>query len=194
MPDSIRVDWTPGSEFLRLVQARTARKTSSYRWFDDLQDPLSEVWAGLKGEFMDGQILEGSEVGLLLTITDRRVSNYFNSPGATPIQQPSLSDFDPTDIEDVKSALDSPYQVAIRQEHLGLIDAKLSEMPPHWAEAVRSLLEYPGAAEWADLARISGTTRQNVAKRAKKGLRKLAPLIADLFPESIRVGRVNPGP
>jgi hypothetical protein len=76
MPHSIRFDLTQGSEFLQLVRDRTSRKTLRRRGIDDSLEPLSEVWAGLNDEFLQGQILEGKEVGRLLTIIDRRVSNY----------------------------------------------------------------------------------------------------------------------
>jgi DNA-directed RNA polymerase specialized sigma24 family protein len=178
MRDSIRMDWTPGSDFLRLLQARIARKALLYPGIDDRLEPFSEVWVGLHHEFMDGQILEGREFGRMLTIIDRRVSNYFRSQGARPIEQLSLSEFHPQDIETAKSAVDSPLEAALQQEQYRLIDEKLSELPPHWAEAVRSRYGYPGAPEWAELVKTSGTKRQNVDKYAKRGIEKLRSMFS----------------
>jgi DNA-directed RNA polymerase specialized sigma24 family protein len=141
------------------------------------------VWAGLDDEFMDGQILVGKEVGRMLKILDRKVSNYFRSRGTRPIKQPSLSNFDHNDIENLKSALAPPYQEAIQQEQLRLIDAKLSELPSHMAEAVRSRFGFPGAPKWAEFIQASGTTRQNVTKLVSRALKKLKLVLPDSLHE-----------
>jgi hypothetical protein len=73
MPHSIRFDLTQGSECLQLVQDRTSRKTLRRRGIGDSLEPLSEVWAGLNNKFPQGEILDGNQVGRLLTIIDRRV-------------------------------------------------------------------------------------------------------------------------
>lgn len=194
MPNSIRVDWTQDHEFLRLVRNRTARRTRHYRGIDDPLEPLSVVWAGLDCQFMDGQILEGNEIGRMLKILDRNVSSYFRSRGSRPIEQPNPSCFDHNDVESVKSTLNAPHQEAIQQEHLRLIDAKLSEMLPKRAEAVRSYFGFPDAPDWAEYVRLSGTSRQNVTKHLKRGLEELKPLIASFFPDAIRDGCINPRP
>jgi hypothetical protein len=197
MLDSILVDWTQGSEFLRLVRNRTASKTCLRRGIDDPLEPLSEVWLGLNDEFVDGQTLEGEEVGRMLTIIDRRIANYFKSKGARAIEQLSLSHFDPpvdtAAITYVRSDLKPPHQVVIQQEQYGLIDAKLFEMTPRRSEAVRSRVGFPDALEWTEHVKAMGTTRQNVSKHLKRGLEELKPLIASLFSEAICVRRSNPG-
>jgi len=193
MNGPILVNWNLDSRFVELVRAEVNR-ISMRLWKPE--DPLaawSEVWRGLNDVYAEGQILIGNEVGHMRTIIRWRVSNYFHSKCGRRPRQPSLSHIGPPNLENVESTFESPSQVAIQQEHLALIEETLSQMPPHWAAAVRSQLGYPGAPEWAELVKTSGTTRQNVAKRAKKGLRKLAPLVASFFPESMRDGRVNPG-
>jgi hypothetical protein len=167
------VSWDRNSSFFEMIRDEISR-ISTRRWKpDDPLEPLSEVWIGLNTEFAEGQVLTGQEVGRLRTIIARRISNYFLSKGARRPRQPTLSLSDHPDIENVKSVLNPPDQVASERDLLALIDSTLSDMPPHRAEAVRSRFGYPGVSEWAELAQISGTTRQNLAKHARKGLEEL---------------------
>lgn len=49
----------------------------------------------------------------------------------------------------------------------------LSETSPWRAAAVRSQFGLSGAPDWAEFVKGSGTTRQNLAKHARNGLRDI---------------------
>jgi hypothetical protein len=170
---TIRVDWASNSECIPLLRKHTAFCSSNYSRKDDPLEAMGEVAIGIQAVFTEGQLLDGESVGLLLTIINRRVHNYFRSHGVGWRKQPNRSLFDHPEVENLKSAGSPPDQVVADRELFGMIESELSKMPPHWAEAVRSKFGLPGAPEWAELVQTSGTTRQNMAKRAKRGLEEL---------------------
>jgi hypothetical protein len=158
---------------VKLIQKETARMTSRRRQHGDPLEPLSEVWIGLRSEFAEGRVLMEEEIGLMQIIIARRILNYLNSKGGRRPRQPNLSLFDHPDVVNLKLPLDLPDQVVAKRELLRMIEARLSEMPSCRAQAIRSQFGYLNFPNTAELARLSGTSRQNVAKHAKKGLEEL---------------------
>jgi hypothetical protein len=165
--------WEWNSDCFAQVRDEVARISTRFWQPTDPLESLSEVWIGLHGGFAEGQILTGQEIGRMWIIIFRRVTNYYQSQGVRRPRQPTSSLSEQPDIGNVRSTLDPPDQVAANRELFGMMEKALSEMPAHWAEALRSRFGYQDAPRWADLSKISGTTRQNVAKRAKKGLEEL---------------------
>ena len=104
-----------------------------------------------------------------------RVSNYFKSQGVGWRKQllPPDPFLDHPDVENLKSVGSSPDQAIADHEQFEAIEAKLTEIPPRWAEAIRSKYELPSALDWAELVANSGTSRQNMEKLVKKGLEEL---------------------
>lgn len=173
MADSLIVSWAGNSEFYREVREQTMRRSRRWSTNDDLE-PLPEVWAGLRGEFEEGQILVESEIRCMRTMIRWKVSNYYKSKAGRPAEQFGNSRIPAHPaLDSVKSSLDPPDQVAANRELCGMIEAWLSAMPVYRAEAVRSRYGFPGVPEWAEFVRNSGTTRQNLAKHLKKGLEEL---------------------
>jgi hypothetical protein len=141
------------------------------------------IWAGLNTEFPEGKILKGNEIGRMLKILDRKISNYYRSPGSRPIQQPSRSYFEENDMNNIKLTLAVPSEELFQTEVSDLINEKLSELPSHIAEAVRARFSFPGAPKWAEYVQSSGTTRQNITKLVDRALKKLKRVLPDSLRE-----------
>jgi hypothetical protein len=181
MNGPIRVDWELGSGFVELVRSEVTR-ISARRWKDaDPHEALSEVWIGIKRArppIEDGQILIGKQIGRLQLIIQRRISNYFRSKCGRRPRQPNSSDFHHPDIEDLESTSEPPDRTVADRDLIEQVDRRLSEMPPHRAEAVLSRFGFPDTSRRPGGVLNAGTTRQNRDKHAKKGLEELRLALA----------------
>lgn len=180
MADALCVDWRPGSPFLLLIQGLTARMSRRWR-HDDPLEALSDVYQGLRRKFTDGEVVE-RRTGLIGTIVFRRVTNYFNSRDERWLCQLRRHSFDERIAQDLGTDVETPLDEAANREFREVVDAAISAMPPYRGEAMRSYLGYPGFPNASELARLRGTTRQNVHKHVKKGLEEFRSMAEKPLP------------
>jgi DNA-directed RNA polymerase specialized sigma24 family protein len=166
------VNWEPGSPFLDLIRRLIA--VAARRWQGrEPCEALSQVWKGLTGRYPEGLIIDPDDK-LLRTIVCRRVSRCFTrSRGMTPARGKWIS-FKPG-IHDayLESRSPTPDGDLSDREQLDWCMAQLAGLPARRREAVLCKMGLGPVGTVGELARIWGTSPQNVHQQARKGLEQL---------------------
>jgi hypothetical protein len=172
MPEPIRVEWGLKCPFLLLVEKWTAQ--AARRWGLEPTEALGYVWEGLRSSYVVGNVLDPRDNPLLRAIIERKVNNCYrkNKSLGSRYGWASLGE-----AEEVKSfnyhRVKTPVEEAMNREVSVSIYAAIERLPSRQRDAVRFKLGLSGAPTVNELARIWGTTPQNVRKHAKKAVAAL---------------------
>jgi DNA-directed RNA polymerase specialized sigma24 family protein len=136
-------------------------------------EALSEAWLELRARYPQGRQIDPGDP-LLRTIVYRSVSRYFTrSGGSKPAEWKSIPGEPGILGGDLDSRSPTPDQDLGNRELFDRCWSELARMGVRRREAVLCKVGLGRVETTAELARIWGTSLQNVHKHAKKGLEQL---------------------
>jgi DNA-directed RNA polymerase specialized sigma24 family protein len=169
MGGPIRVVWEVDSPFFDLIQGLTAR--ASRRWRGEPTEALSDVWKAMKERFHVGDEID-PEDGRLWKIVRRKVSNFFRRNGLL-LAKSNHRSFEDAGVIGFYQYQHTPDEEAANRELGGALIQAISSLEPRRRAAALAVLESKGTPASKELAKLWGTSHQNVHKQAKKALGKL---------------------
>ena len=172
MLETFRVEWDLGSPFLDLIERFTARAAS--RWKGEPSEVLGDIWDDLRKHFQVGDRVDPKDP-VLQKIIHQKVRSFY---------RPRTIRFESLDraVESSRPGLTTLVDEVAFREFRDAIDRALTRLTTRQREAFLIRLDFGDRRSMTELARVRGTSSQNVRKLASEGRKKLQSSLARFDP------------